>query len=67
VYALGARYGEGKSMSAGVVSGLGRAIPAPTGNRIYGVIQVGASVGVGGLGYIWFECGALASFADCKW
>lgn len=40
VYALGARYGEGKSMSAGVVSGLGRAIPAPTGTRIYGVIQV---------------------------
>ncbi|GBF94268.1 protease Do-like chloroplastic [Raphidocelis subcapitata] len=44
VYALGARYGEGASMSAGVVSGLGRAIPAPTGTRIYGVVQTDASV-----------------------
>ncbi|KIZ06997.1 hypothetical protein MNEG_0960 [Monoraphidium neglectum] len=44
VYALGARYGEGKSLSAGVVSGLERAIPAPTGTRIYGVIQTDASI-----------------------
>lgn len=50
VYALGARYGEGKSMSAGVVSGLGRAIPAPTGNRIYGVLQTDAAVNEGNSG-----------------
>lgn len=50
VYALGARYGEGKSMSAGVVSGLERAIPAPTGNRIYGAIQTDASVNAGNSG-----------------
>ena len=46
VFSLGARYGDGAlaTMSSGVVSGLGRAIPAPTGVRIYGVLQTDAAV-----------------------
>lgn len=41
LYALGHPYGLGKSLTVGVVSGLNRTIPAPTGTRIYGAIQVG--------------------------
>jgi S1-C subfamily serine protease len=55
VYALGARYGGtgadgtaggggGPTMSAGVVSGLQRAIPTPVGTRVYGCVQVDAVV-----------------------
>ena len=44
VFSLGAGGGGGASMSAGVVSGLGRAVPAPTGGRIFGVIQARARV-----------------------
>jgi S1-C subfamily serine protease len=43
LYALGHPYGLGKSLTVGVVSGLNRTIPAPTGTRIYGAIQVGGS------------------------
>jgi S1-C subfamily serine protease len=40
VYAVGNPYGLDKTLTAGVVSGLNRTIPAPTGTRIYGAIQV---------------------------
>jgi S1-C subfamily serine protease len=42
VYAVGNPYGLDKTLTAGVVSGLNRTIPAPTGTRIYGAIQVRA-------------------------
>lgn len=40
MYAIGNPSGLSKTLTAGVVSGLNRTIPAPTGTRIYGVIQV---------------------------
>jgi S1-C subfamily serine protease len=40
VVTIGNPYGLSKTLSAGVVSGLDRTIPAPTGTRIYGAIQV---------------------------
>jgi hypothetical protein len=40
VYAIGNPNGLSKTLTAGVVSGLNRTIPAPTGTRIYGAIQV---------------------------
>jgi hypothetical protein len=40
VYAIGNPSGLSKTLTAGVVSGLNRTIPAPTGTRIYGAIQV---------------------------
>jgi hypothetical protein len=40
VYAIGNPSGLSKTLTSGVVSGLDRAIPAPTGTRIYGAIQV---------------------------
>lgn len=43
VYAVGNPYGLSKTLTVGVVSGLNRTIPAPTGTRIYGAIQVRAA------------------------
>lgn len=40
VVTIGNPYGLSKTLSAGVISGLDRTIPAPTGTRIYGAIQV---------------------------
>lgn len=50
VYAVGNPYGLDKTLTAGVVSGLNRTIPAPTGTRIYGAIQSDASVNQGNSG-----------------
>lgn len=47
VYAIGNPSGLTKTLTAGVVSGLNRAIPAPTGTRIYGAIQVGLQLSDG--------------------
>lgn len=40
LFAIGNPYGLSGTLSAGLVSGLNRAIPSPVGGRIYGVIQV---------------------------
>ena len=47
VYAIGNPSGLSKTLTAGVVSGLNRTIPAPTGTRIYGAIQVKRGQGEG--------------------
>eukprot|EP00775_Hariotina_reticulata_P008857 gene8857-9036_t len=50
VYAVGNPRGFTKTLTAGIVSGLNRTIPAPTGTRIYGAIQTDASVNAGNSG-----------------
>ncbi len=40
VYAIGNPLGFSKTLTAGVVSGLNRAIPSPVGTKTYGAIQV---------------------------
>lgn len=40
VYAIGNPYGLSRTLTAGVVSGLNRAIPSPVGTKTYGAIQV---------------------------
>jgi len=50
VFAIGSPYGLSKTLSAGVVSGLNRAIPSPVGTRIYGAIQTDAQVNAGNSG-----------------
>lgn len=54
MYAIGNPSGLSKTLTAGVVSGLNRTIPAPTGTRIYGAIQVGAA-----LARVWLARNAL--------
>ena len=39
VYAIGNPLGYSKTLTAGVVSGLNRAIPSPVGTKTYGAIQ----------------------------
>lgn len=48
VYAIGNPLGYSKTLTAGVVSGLNRAIPSPVGTKTYGAIQV-STVCSGGL------------------
>ena len=43
VYAIGNPLGFSKTLTAGVVSGLNRAIPSPVGTKTYGAIQVRCS------------------------
>lgn len=50
VYAIGNPYGLSRTLTAGVVSGLNRAIPSPTGQRIPGAIQTDASISAGNSG-----------------
>lgn len=50
VYAIGNPNGLSKTLTAGVVSGLNRTIPAPTGTRIYGAIQTDANINAGNSG-----------------
>jgi S1-C subfamily serine protease len=59
VYAVGNPYGLDKTLTAGVVSGLNRTIPAPTGTRIYGAIQVTLLL-------LLLPCDALSSRASAK-
>lgn len=40
VYAIGNPLGYSKTLTAGVVSGVNRAIPSPVGTKTYGAIQV---------------------------
>lgn len=40
VYAIGNPLGFSKTLTAGVVSGVNRAIPSPVGTKTYGAIQV---------------------------
>jgi 2-alkenal reductase len=47
VYAIGNPGGYSKSQTCGVVSGLDRSIPSPTGLRIPGAIQTDASISSG--------------------
>lgn len=48
VFSIGATYGAPVSLSAGIVSGLNRAVRSPTGALMYGVIQTDAPVGRAG-------------------
>ncbi|MEW5303619.1 MAG: hypothetical protein WDW38_008987 [Sanguina aurantia] len=50
VFAIGNTYGLSKTMTSGVVSGLGRTIPSTVGTRITGVIQTDASISAGNSG-----------------
>ncbi len=50
VYAIGNPSGLNKTLTSGVVSGLNRAIPSPTGQRIPGVIQTDAAISAGNSG-----------------
>jgi len=50
VYALGNPSGLRHTLSAGVVSGLGRSIPSPTGQLIPGAIQTDARIDAGNSG-----------------
>lgn len=50
VFAIGNPSRLNKTLTAGVVSGLNRTIPAPTGTRIYGAIQTDATVNAGNSG-----------------
>lgn len=50
VFAIGSPFGYGKSLSAGVVSGLNRAIPSPVGTMIRGAIQTDAAISSGNSG-----------------
>lgn len=60
VYAIGNPNGLSKTLTAGVVSGLNRTIPAPTGTRIYGAIQVKTET----LGFCYGLAHTLASSCD---
>lgn len=50
VYAIGNPFGLSRTLTSGVVSGLNRAIPSPTGQRIPGTIQTDASISAGNSG-----------------
>lgn len=50
VYAIGNPSGLNKTLTSGVVSGLNRSIPSPTGQRIPGVVQTDASISAGNSG-----------------
>jgi S1-C subfamily serine protease len=49
VFAIGNPSGLSRSQTCGVVSGLNRSIPSPTGVRIPGVIQTDAPINAGAL------------------
>ncbi|MHB8960077.1 MAG: S1C family serine protease [Candidatus Limnocylindrales bacterium] len=50
VFAVGSPFGLADSMSAGVVSALGRAFTAPSGQKLTGLIQIDAAVNPGNSG-----------------
>jgi S1-C subfamily serine protease len=50
VFAVGSPFGLAGSMSAGVVSALGRAFTAPSGQKLTGLIQIDAAVNPGNSG-----------------
>lgn len=50
VYAIGNPLGYSKTLTAGVVSGLNRAIPSPVGTKTYGAIQTDAAISAGNSG-----------------
>ncbi|KAL6752546.1 trypsin-like cysteine/serine peptidase domain-containing protein [Haematococcus lacustris] len=50
VFAIGSPAGLPRSLTAGVVSGVGRSIPSPVGTLIYGAIQTDASITVSSSG-----------------
>ncbi|DBB06031.1 TPA: Protease Do-like 5, chloroplastic [Trebouxia sp. C0006] len=50
VYAIGNPLGFSKTLTAGVVSGLNRAIPSPVGTKTYGAIQTDAAISAGNSG-----------------
>ncbi|CAI7859024.1 unnamed protein product, partial [Closterium sp. NIES-53] len=49
-FAIGNPYGLQHTLTAGVISGLGREIPAPTGAAIRGAIQTDAAINAGNSG-----------------
>ena len=51
VYAIGNPSGLSRTQTCGVVSGLNRAIPSPTGVRIAGAIQTDAAINAGALAH----------------
>jgi hypothetical protein len=60
VYAIGNPSGLSRTQTCGVVSGLNRAIPSPTGTRIPGAIQTDATINAGApLGM--FDCNQTVS------
>ncbi|GFH13185.1 uncharacterized protein HaLaN_09017, partial [Haematococcus lacustris] len=50
VFAIGSPAGLPRSLTAGIVSGVGRSIPSPVGTLIYGAIQTDASITVSSSG-----------------
>ncbi len=50
VFAVGSPFGLADSMSAGVVSALGRSFTAPSGQKLTGLIQIDAAVNPGNSG-----------------
>lgn len=49
-YAIGNPFGYEKTLTAGVISGLGREIPSPNGRAIRGAIQTDAAISAGNSG-----------------
>lgn len=49
-YAIGSPFGLENTLTAGLVSGLNRSIPSPTGRQISGVIQTDAAINAGNSG-----------------
>ena len=49
-FAIGNPEGRGKTMTAGIISGLDRSIPSPVGTRISGVLQTDATINGGNSG-----------------
>lgn len=49
-YAIGNPYGYEHTLTAGVISGLGREIPSPAGRAIFGAIQTDAAINAGNSG-----------------
>jgi S1-C subfamily serine protease len=46
-FSIGNPYGNERTLTTGVVSGLGREIPSPNGNPIRGAIQTDAAINAG--------------------